>query len=130
MQPKPHKFSKPIRHRDLIQYNWYGYARKGFTDRQRTGYPRTIRYYGKMLQATPAWADWAEILDIYLHAAILRAEGKNIQTDHLVPICSKLVCGLHTPANLRNICAVANGAKSNHHWPDMWPEWGQMELLL
>ena len=39
--------------------------------------------------------------------------------DHIVPLQSPLVCGLHVHDNLRVILAVDNASKANRHWPDM-----------
>lgn len=39
--------------------------------------------------------------------------------DHIVPINSPLVCGLHTWANMQVIRDVQNGRKSNKTWPHM-----------
>ena len=71
------------------------------------------RHAGK-LQATPAWADHAEIARIYAAAAFI-----GYQVDHIVPLRSKLVSGLHCEANLQLLSAEENLAKSNRHWPEM-----------
>lgn len=66
------------------------------------------------LRATPGWANEKAILAIY-EAAI--AQGKHV--DHIVPLRSKLVCGLHCEANLQLLTKQENLSKNNKHWPDM-----------
>lgn len=70
--------------------------------------------------ATPAWADRGEIEKLYLLAAQLSVEnGVAYEVDHVVPLRSDHVCGLHTHTNLAVILASANRTKSNRWWPDM-----------
>lgn len=38
---------------------------------------------------------------------------------HIVPLQSKLVCGLLVPANLREIPGAENSSTGNYYWPDM-----------
>lgn len=54
--------------------------------------------------------------------AVLRenSTGFKWQVDHIVPLLSSFVCGLHWSGNLRLIPAVANLSKGNKYWPDMW----------
>lgn len=68
----------------------------------------------------PAWANVFFIREAY-HLARLRTEitGFPWQVDHIVPLRSELVCGLHVENNLAVIPAVTNIGKSNRHWPDM-----------
>jgi hypothetical protein len=72
------------------------------------------------IQATPAWANEFFIEEAY-HLAQLRtkATGFEWHVDHIVPLRSKLVCGLHVETNLQVIPAVKNLKKGNRHWPDM-----------
>ena len=42
-----------------------------------------------------------------------------MHVDHIVPLQSALVCGLHCEANLEIIPGAANEAKKNYWWPDM-----------
>ena len=74
----------------------------------------------KKLNATPAWAERFFIRQAY-ELAKLRTKITGIQwhVDHVVPLQSKLVCGLHTHHNLRVIPASINASKSNRYWPDM-----------
>ena len=72
-------------------------------------------------QATPLWADKEQIAEIYLIAGKLNGFFTKpvVHVDHIVPLNSKLVCGLHTPANLEIISAKANLSKGNATWPNM-----------
>ena len=78
------------------------------------------RRIATMLQATPVWANDFFIQEAY-HLAALRKRvcGGDWQVDHIVPLRSKLVCGLHCEANLQVIPGASNRAKSNVYWPDM-----------
>lgn len=71
-------------------------------------------YRAQRLKATPIWADLAEIATIYEAA---RALGAHV--DHIVPLRSKRVCGLHCTANLQILSGVENMSKGNRRWPDM-----------
>ncbi len=65
-------------------------------------------------QATPAFGDPAEIRNAYIEAEYFQME-----VDHIVPIKSKLVCGLHVEFNLQLLTSSANARKGNRTWPDM-----------
>ena len=71
-------------------------------------------------QATPVWANDFFMQEIY-HLAKLRTKhtGFKWHVDHIVPLRSKKVCGLHCEQNLRVVPAVVNMQKHNSHWPDM-----------
>lgn len=70
-------------------------------------------------KATPSWAVDFFIEEAYTLAK-LRTEmlGFAWHVDHIVPLRSKHVCGLHTHDNLRVIPGSENIAKGNRHWPD------------
>jgi len=65
-------------------------------------------------QATPAWVDFDKIKTIYE-----KANYFGFQVDHVVPIRSKIVCGLNVPANMQLLHKSLNSSKGNRHWPDM-----------
>ncbi len=64
--------------------------------------------------AIPAWANQNDILDVYLEA-----KYQQLHVDHIVPLHSKIVCGLHVWDNLQLLTRSQNVSKGNHHWPDM-----------
>lgn len=70
-------------------------------------------------QATPKWADFDAIRQIYEQAAALRMAGQDVHVDHIVPIFSPKVCGLHWEGNLRIVPRIENLKKCNYRWPDM-----------
>lgn len=75
------------------------------------------------LQATPKWANqffMEEAYDLAARRSRLKTGGiAKWHVDHIVPLRSKLVCGLHVEHNLQVIPASMNVAKSNKYWPDM-----------
>ncbi len=74
----------------------------------------TADYRARKLQATPEWVDQKEIQLIYSIA-----HEKGLEVDHIVPLRSELVCGLHVQDNLRCIPSDLNKFKLNRYWPDM-----------
>ena len=75
----------------------------------------------RKMRATPAWADLSAIGRFYAEARrITRETGIAHHVDHIVPLKSKLVCGLHCEANLQIIVGRDNLSKGNRVWPDMW----------
>lgn len=76
-----------------------------------------VRRDAQKLRAIPAWADKEQIKAIYQEAAVRRAAGFQCEVDHIVPLRSPYVCGLHVPANLQLLESQANKAKGNRHWP-------------
>lgn len=77
-------------------------------------------YRAKKLQATPKWADRAKIKEVYALAQRQKMlTGKRFQVDHIVPLKSPLVCGLHVHYNLQITGDFYNSSKNNRHWPEM-----------
>lgn len=71
-------------------------------------------------QAVPLWADKEMILEYYSEARKLTDEtGEPHHVDHIVPLTSDLVCGLHVQDNLQVLPQRLNQIKKNSWWPDM-----------
>jgi hypothetical protein len=76
-------------------------------------------------RAIPAWANCVDdqfFVDEIYHLSRVRSEvtGVKYNVDHIVPLISEKVCGLHCSSNLRVIDRLSNISKGNRHWSDMW----------
>lgn len=81
---------------------------------------RAMRRIAQKRRATPPWACEQKIVDAYRLAASKSIEtGSKWHVDHIVPLISEIVCGLHVEANLEVVTAAENIAKGNRYWPDM-----------
>lgn len=81
-------------------------------------YRRSVLYYRALYQAWPDWcADDPGFKAVYDECRRRAAADENVHVDHVVPICSPYVCGLHVPWNLEVIEAGPNLRKSNRIWP-------------
>lgn len=78
------------------------------------------RYRAAKRSAIPVWSNKERCREIYREAARLTEEtGVQHEVDHIVPLRSKIVCGLHVESNLQIIHKIDNIRKGNRHWPDM-----------
>jgi hypothetical protein len=82
------------------------------------GYTATRRAAKR--RATSVWTNLDKVREFYESAdALGMLTGDWYHVDHIVPLTSPLVCGLHNEFNLQILTASQNAAKSNRHWPDM-----------
>lgn len=66
------------------------------------------------LQATPKWADLDKVRLLYAEAQRLSMKtGTPYHVDHIVPLSSKKVCGLHCESNLQILPGEDNLRKGN-----------------
>lgn len=71
-------------------------------------------------QATPSWANISAMRKIYKQAELITKQtGVPHHVDHIVPLTSPLVQGLHCEFNLQILPAQDNIGKRNRYWPNM-----------
>jgi hypothetical protein len=76
-----------------------------------------LLYYRDLWNAIPPWADKAKIHAVYAEAHRRRLAGEDVQVDHIIPLHGKLVCGLHTQANLCVMDRKLNAQIGNKVYP-------------
>lgn len=102
--------------KDQYRAEWRRWARN---NRAKVNADEAARKAEKR-RATPAWADHVAITAVYAEAERLTREtGIEHDVDHIVPLRSPIVCGLHVHWNLRAIPTSENCEKGNRWWPDM-----------
>jgi len=79
---------------------------------------KQARRRARIKQATPPWAEHAAINQIFDEACRLEREtGIPYHVDHIYPLYSPYLCGLHIAENLQAIPKSENLKKSNKTWP-------------
>jgi len=74
-----------------------------------------MKRYARKRHATPAWANFEAIRAFYRKAHRLTIEtGVRHEVDHIVPLQSPFVCGLHVEYNLQILTSLENKKKRNY----------------
>jgi len=77
-------------------------------------YQKCAERRAKKKKAIPLWFDKGAVSKVYAMAS-----KYGFEVDHVVPITSEIVCGLHTWENLQLLNRSENAKKLNVFWPDM-----------
>lgn len=80
---------------------------------------RTAARRAQIHEAMPKWVNRRKLCEVYSESKrITMMTGIPHHVDHIVPLVSKVVCGLHVPWNLQVIPANENARKSNKLLPE------------
>ena len=90
--------------------------KKYYEKNKEAYYVKAAKRRAQHKKATPAWYKQERDKVILIYA---KARKFGFHVDHIVPLRSKKVCGLHTWANLQLLAPEVNTAKGNYNWPDM-----------
>ena len=78
----------------------------------------TAKYRASKKQAIPSWADNEAIKNIYLECINqTQKTGIKHDVDHIYPLTSDYMCGLHVETNLQILTHMKNIVKGNRMWP-------------
>lgn len=75
---------------------------------------KCARRHANKINAVPPWVEMDKITFVYKKAREL-----GLHVDHIVPLQSHIVCGLHCWENLQLLSIEENSRKHNKIWPDM-----------
>jgi hypothetical protein len=81
---------------------------------ERNNPHKKARYRKGKKIATPRFADFEKMKVVIQKAALY-----GLEVDHIVPLVSDTVCGLHCWHNLQLLDKKLNASKGNKYWPDM-----------
>lgn len=99
------------------------YQKQYTKDHREAFTARASKRRAAKIRAATGWDDELDSLVLIeaAHLARIRSETLAVEhhVDHVVPLRSAKVCGLHNAYNLAVIPAVENMSKGNRWWPDM-----------
>jgi hypothetical protein len=98
------------KNKELIAQSKYNCKAKN-----RNLYNAISKTYSKRVKnSRPKWQNAKQIKEYYLEACKV-----GLEVDHIIPINSPIVCGLHCLDNFQMLTRTENATKGNRLWPDM-----------
>ena len=95
---------------------------KSYVKKPRNTTAYKAKYRASKKQAIPPWANLKAIKEIYKKCAQMTNESGIVhQVDHIYPLNSKYMCGLHVETNLQIITREENILKNNKTWAGQLP---------
>ena len=108
-----HRQNPEVRGAAIAKYREVHKERRYVSNRITASKQRAKR---RLLKSEPEWSEKQKINVVYE-----KAKELGFEVDHIVPLVSDTVCGLHVWCNLQLLALQENRTKSNKVWPDMWP---------
>ena len=90
-------------------------SKKHYSLNKESYFARAVARAHKVKQSAICKADLKNVAKVYKEAAKLRAQGKLVEVDHIVPLNGVNVSGLHVSWNLQIISVSENRAKGNKY---------------
>lgn len=101
-----------VRNKDhLKEYRREYYSRP---DVKRKKNINAINSQKRQKDRIPSWEDVSLIKEFYE-----MARDAGLEVDHIIPLNSNVVCGLHCVDNFQMLTRKENASKGNRFWPDM-----------
>jgi hypothetical protein len=92
------------------------YYRRTYAQKKPQYNAKAKARWASKLKATPSWANKFFMEEAYALAALrTKMFGAPWEVDHIIPLRSKTVCGLHVECNLRVIPKPVNRSKGNKY---------------
>jgi 5-methylcytosine-specific restriction endonuclease McrA len=92
-------------------------SRRWYEKNKHKAFAKSAKYRAAKRNACPKWVDEElknQIANFYLEAKIKTLEtGIKHEVDHIIPLKSEVVCGLHVPWNLQVLTQFVNRQKRN-----------------
>jgi hypothetical protein len=105
--------NNPIKYRESVAKSGRKWSAANLSKKRAAANLRRAR----RIQATPAWINHEKVAEFYFAADFLgMVTGEWYHVDHVVPIQSDVVCGLHWEGNLQVLSAPENLKKSNQFY--------------
>lgn len=111
---KVKEYSKKYQGTDAYKKARLAYNRKYYKENRIKMCAKSCAYDSRVRISRPVWESQSKINEYYRMAKDL-----GLEVDHIVPINSELVCGLHCVDNFQMLTRSENASKGNRFWPYM-----------